>query len=542
MDLLKSDILTLLLVLPLVGSVLVLVVRGHDAIRWTAIGAAAATFAVALLLPTLYESSGNAGDGAHAATAVYRIGVPGGVVQLVQRSSWIPSIGAQYFVGIDGISLPLVVMAAGIFLLAGIASWNIDKLPRAYFALLLALETAVLGVFVSLDLLLLFVFFELALVPMFFLIGVWGGPRREAAAIKFFIYTLVGSVALLIAIIGIYLVSRDASAGHGTFDLVALAGPALQARLAQHVGGTGGPLARTLFLLLLFGFLVKVPSFPLHTWLPEAHVEGPTPVSMVLAALMLKMGGYGLMRVAYPLFPAAAQMLWALPATLGVISILYGALCAMGQTDFKRLVAYSSVSHMGFVVLGIALMTPLSMNGALFMMVAHGVTSAALFFIVGVVYDRTHHRELSRLGGLLDVMPVYSGLAAIGILASLGLPGLCNFVGEAMVLFGAFGAAAGVGGMLVHGGASPLAIQTLAVLAALGIVLTAAYMIWTLQRVFFGPSRQEYRHLPDIDTRERLVLVPLAVAAVALGVLPNLLVLGGSGPSVAALLRLLGGA
>jgi NADH-quinone oxidoreductase subunit M len=541
MDLLKSDILTLLLLLPLIGAVLVLFVRGIDAIRWTAVAVAAATFALSLLLPVLYEST-DAGDGVHAAAAVYRTGVPGGVVQLVERSSWIPSIGAQYFVGIDGLSLPLVVMTAGIFLLAAIASWKIEKLQRAYFSLLLALETAVLGVFVSLDLLLLFVFFELALVPMFFLIGVWGGPRREPAAIKFFIYTLVGSVALLIAIIGIYLISRDPATGHGTFDLLALTGPALQARLAQHAGGMSGPLARTLFLLLLFGFLVKVPSFPLHTWLPEAHVEAPTPVSMILAALMLKMGAFGLMRVAYPLFPAAAQMLWALPATLAVISILYGALCAMGQSDFKRLVAYSSVSHMGFVVLGIALMTRLSMSGALFMMIAHGVTSASLFFIVGVVYDRTHHRELSRLGGLLDVMPVYSGLAAIGILASLGLPGLCNFVGEAMVLFGAFGAAAGAGGPLVHAGASPLAIQTLAVLATLGIVITAAYMIWTLQRVFFGPGRQEHRHLAEIDTRERLVLVPLAVAAVALGVLPNLLVLSGSGPSVAALLRLLGGA
>src|SRR5207302_2423850 len=289
-------------------------------------------------------------------------------------------------------------------------------MPKGYFALFRLLETGLLGTFAALDFFLFYVFFEVSLLPMYFLIGVWGGPRKEYAAIKFFLYTLLGSVGLLIVLIGTFLYSREvfpAAAGGahvaGTFDLLQLAGPAMHAKFAAMPG-----VAKTFFLLAMVAFLVKVPAVPLHTWLPDAHVEAPTPISMILAALLLKMGGYGVFRVAYPLFPEAAKSLWLLVALLGVVGILYGALCAMAQTDFKKLVAYSSVSHMGFVLLGAAVMTTAAVNGALFMMIAHGITSAMMFFLVGVIYERAHHREIARFGGLATTMPQYWAFSTIG--------------------------------------------------------------------------------------------------------------------------------
>src|SRR5687767_4574523 len=383
-----------------------------------------------------------------------------------------------------------------------------------------------LGVFLSLDFFLFYVFWEITLVPMYFLIGIWGEPRKEYAAIKFFLYTLVGSIGLLIVLIGLYLFSRQIypaatpGAASGTFDMVKMAQPEFQQALAKVMpGGLTGTTAKIFFVLLMIGFLSKVPAVPFHTWLPDAHVEAPTPMSMILAAILLKMGGYGIFRVAYPFFTDAAKDLWWLIALIGVVSIIYGALCAMAQTDFKKLVAYSSVSHMGFVTLGAAMMTPTAINGALFMMVAHGITSAMMFFVVGVIYDRAHHRELGRFGGLATTMPVYTGFSTVACFANLGLPGLCGFIGEVMVLLGSFQAAHS-GSLLVKSGVDPTAIYPFAIVACFGVVLTAGYMLWTIHRVFFGPERAEYRGFAEVDHREVVVLTPLTAMAILLGILP----------------------
>ena len=508
-----SHLLSWIVFLPTVAAVLVLMAPTTMA-RGIALIGSLATFALSLLLFA---------DFAWWNLSVEQIfgSAYGQALHHVTRADWI-SVGPfkiEYFVGVDGLSFPLVILTTLVSALACLASWNIDKWKinkgqKGYFALFLLLETGMLGVFVALDFFLFYIFWEVMLLPMYFLIGVWGGPRREYAAIKFFLYTLAGSVLMLVALVAFYFYSADAL-GEGTFDLIVLAtDPAVQQRFNDpNTMILGLKFSSVMFLFLAIGFAIKVPTVPFHTWLPDAHVEAPTPISMILAGLLLKMGAYGFFRIAYPILPQAAVDWSLLVALIGVISIIYGALCAMAQTDFKKLVAYSSISHMGYVMLGLAVMTEAGYQGAMFQVIAHGISSPMCFFLVGVIYERAHHREINNFGGLWLTMPKYGSMATLGFFASLGLPGLCGFIGEVWVLLGAFNAAE------VHPymtWARPCAI-----IAAFGVVLTAGYILWMIQRVYLGKERDEYKDFPEASAREMTVMVPFAVLAIVLGILPK---------------------
>jgi len=411
-------------------------------------------------------------------------------MQFVERADWIPAFHAQYYVGIDGISLLLILLASLLTFVATLSSWRaVGERVKEYYAFMLLLEVGMIGVFISLDLVLFYVFWEVMLVPMYFLIGIWGGARKLYAAIKFFLYTLFGSVVMLVGILLLY-------SHHHTFDLTAMI-------------ASGSPLPGALqtwaFLAFFLGFAIKVPMFPFHTWLPDAHVEAPTAGSVLLAGVLLKMGTYGFVRFSLPLLPDASRKFVPLLVALALIAIVYGALVSLMQKDMKRLVAYSSVSHMGFVMLGLFTFSPLAVKGAVLQMINHGLSTGALFLVVGVLYERRHTRQISEFGGLSARMPLYAAVFLIMTMSSIGLPGLNGFIGEFMILMGAW-----------------TVNWVWAAVAATGIVLGAGYMLWLYQRVMFGrlenPANQS---LKDLSPRELATFLPLIVLVFWIGVFPK---------------------
>jgi NADH-quinone oxidoreductase subunit M len=542
-------LLSLIVFLPAAGALLLAFFPKEqtDAIKWTSL-----LITVVVFLITAWMAVPGAVDSGR-----FTLGIKG--MQDAFSLDWIPSFNIYYFMGVDGISFALLVLTSFTSMLSMGASFPIQKHVKAYCILFLLLETGMLGVFLSLDFFLFYVFWEVMLLPMYFLIGVWGGPRREYAAIKFFLYTLLGSVFMLIAILMLYFNSdltdlatkSDLAAGKQaefkwadlhlhpsvtkavkdqlahpeieaqplhTFNILALA------KMGQHTAQFDDKLLfnRTIqwwaFILLFAGFAIKVPSVPLHTWLPDAHVEAPTPISMILAGVLLKMGGYGIIRICYPICPDAGYDLAYVVSAIGVVSMVYGAFAALAQKDFKRLVAYSSVSHMGYVVLGIGVWSAtagtqfnpdywaMGMNGAMFQMIAHGISSAGMFFMVGVIYERVHHRNIDEFGGLFARMPVYSGLAFGIFFAGLGLPGLCGFWGEVFVTLSVWNFS-----------------KLLAIISAGTVILTAGYILWTLQRVYLGP---EYKgphgdHITPMRAGELAIAAPLLTFAIWFGVNPE---------------------
>jgi len=434
-------------------------------------------------------------------------------MQFVDKGVWFNSpFPVQYHVGLDGMSLCLVVLTSFVVLMSVLASQHIgQKRPKLYYSMMMLLSLSVVGVFMSLDLLQFFVLYELELVPMYFLIAIWGGPNRDYAAMKFLLYTFFGGVLMLGGLLYLYFQVQQSGIQPVTFDMIELAkqGSSLM-RPAQAVCCLGFFLA----------FIIKLPSFPFHTWLPDAHVEAPTPVSMILAALLLKMGGYGLVRICLGFFPDIMASWGPYVILLGAFNVVWGAIACLVQTDMKRIIALSSVSHMGFVLIGVGAISAAALNGAIFQMISHGVVSAALFFLVGCVYDRCHTRDIREIGGgLARQMPFVFYFWMLAALANLGLPGLSGFVGEVVVFYGTY-----TSPLAMAGSADPVMVRFAMVMAATGVILSAGYMLWLLKRLFYGPEQAKWLgHLSDMNGTERLVALGLSVFIVLLGIYPRLI-------------------
>ena len=490
---LDSHLLTLVTFLPLATALVLLVPNRRlpvQAWRGIALASTLLTFVLSLRLFSAFDATQTG-------------------FQFAEHAAWLPDYGVNYFVGVDGISLLLVLMTTFLMPLTLLGAWNeIQKSVRTFLFHMLALETGMLGAFVSLNLFQFYIFWEVMLIPMYFIIGIWGGPRRIYAAIKFFLYTMFGSVLMLVALLVVYYLHFE-QFGALNFDFVrASAGsaPALADTLIPRAGeGVWWQSQTWLFAAFALAFAIKVPMVPFHTWLPDAHVEAPTAGSVVLAGVLLKMGTYGFVRYALPLFPDAAVSFVPLVFSLALIGILYGSLVAMVQSDVKRLVAYSSVAHLGFVMLGMFALNAEGLEGSVLQMVNHGLSTGALFLLVGMIYERRHTREIADFGGVAKPMPVYAALFGVVVMSSIGLPALNGFVGEFLILLGAYAAD-----------------PAFAVPAAFGVVLAAAYMLWMFRRMFFGPvEKAENRGLIDLDLREKAILAALLVPIVWIGVYPQ---------------------
>ncbi|MDQ3801481.1 MAG: NADH-quinone oxidoreductase subunit M [Acidobacteriota bacterium] len=502
MDFITENLLTILILLPTVGAALALAhnmfwkQEGH--LKWLALGFTLVNFAVSLVLLT-------GGGGAGSASGFF----------FEKSVPWIRAINTNYHVGVDGLSLWLVILTTFIMPIAVISTWRaVEKRAAAFYIFLLLLESAMIGVFVSLDLLVFYLFFEASLIPMFFLIGIWGGENRVYSAVKFFVYTMLGSLLMLVAIIGLYYIHAEQT-GAGTFDFVTLTNSLRTGNLALGTTALGINVGAILFWAFAIAFSIKVPLFPLHTWLPDAHTDAPTAGSVILAAVLLKMGTYGLMRFNFVLFPEASREFAWIFILLAVIGIIYGALVAMVQPDIKRLVAYSSVSHMGFVILGMFSFTEIGMQGALYQMLNHGVSTGALFLLVGFIYERRHTRQIKDFGGLANVMPLYTTIFVITTMSSIGLPFLNGFVGEFLIMIGMWNSHA----LSAVGNTNWNYIATM--FAGTGVIFAAVYLLWMVQRVFFGKiTNPQNRGLRDLSAREIGLIAPLVFLMVFMGVYP----------------------
>ncbi len=427
-------------------------------------------------------------------------------MQFVVKFPWIEQFHINYFLGIDGITMLMTFLNALLFFICTLSSWTIHKNVKAYFALLLMLQSTVFGVFFSLDFFLFYVYWEVMLLPMFFLIGIWGGENREYAAIKFFLYTFFGSIFMLVGIIALYYATGK---GVDSFNILAHQGGKFVNETVT-IFGHNFSFEHIFFWFMFLGFAIKVPVFPFHTWLPHAHVQAPTAVSVILAGVLLKMGTYGFLRIAFPIFPKAAVDSSTIIAILGLISVIYGAFCAMAQDDVKKLVAYSSVSHMGFVMLGLSAMTTQGVNGAVLQMFNHGTSTAMMFLLIGILYERSHHRWIVKpdgskgYGGLSTKLPKYTTVFIIGMFASLGLPGLSGFISEALIFLGIY-----------------QKFTTITVIAVVGLLIGAAYLLWMFKRMFFGEVNPEIEEYEDMNAREVFYMLPLCICVIVFGIFPS---------------------